>query len=273
VPTLAATLRLPASADPEARLQALLDAGFERLGLEPPFYEHQEGATLACAPRGAFVAVRLFLPFPRAVHPGMPCPFRLGSPQREDERDALLQGSRTLAFADRHAIPTVLLPATPREEAGQRPLSSLLRTLDGLLSLAGRYALRLALSPGRPGELPSPEEAEACFREFRGGPLALWPDPACEREARWCSLWSRFSAALAGVTLRAPADEIESGAAAGQWKAYRSVLEQSPVWLLDLPEAAPPALARRGAEILEALLEGPARGPQSYGDFGIVSGA
>jgi len=158
-----------------------------------------------------WVSVRLFLPYPRGLEFGAPCPFELGSLHSEAKRDAYRQGVTTIEFADRHAIPYVLLPpgrldlpagrgraatsggalsAEPtrrclaeREDRMGPQLSSYLGTVERLLEIADNYSVRLAITPtGRLDSFPLPAEVEVCLREFRGAPLVPWRDTAWELE-------------------------------------------------------------------------------------------
>jgi hypothetical protein len=252
MPVLACSLRAPPGCRAGARARAILDAGFEGMGLEPPLALADWKAVRETVPAGCLRSLRLFLPFPRGLRPGEACPFRLGALHPEEKRDAEKHGGETVVFAERHAIPWVLLPAAAREGAPGAALASFLSTLARLLNAADRYAVQLALTPASGAhELPDAGEIEACFREFAGAPLALWPTAvAAEQPA------PPGAARLAGVTI--PAGHTREGL---RREPLRALIDAAPIWLLDPPAAAPEANLATGRELLESLLRGPEKSP------------
>ena len=182
---------------------AILDEGFEGLVLEAPLHHDAWNALRELLPRNSVKAIRLFLPYPRALRPGAPSPFVAAAGGREERRAALAQAQKSLEAADRLGVPLVLLPMTRLDIPGLSPdymaptdsiegetlrlrstdgevrtrMDSLLLLLSFLLERAERYATTICLTPGnRSGELPLTPEALACLEEFEGAPLGLWLD-------------------------------------------------------------------------------------------------
>ena len=182
---------------------AILDEGFEGLVLDAPLHHDAWNALRELLPRNSVRAIRLFLPYPRALRPGAPSPFVAAAGSREERRAALAQAQKSLEAADRLGAPLVLLPMTCLDIPGLSPdymaptdsiegetlrlrstdeevrtrMDSLLLLLSFLLERAERYATTICLTPGnRSGELPLTPEALACLEEFEGAPLGLWLD-------------------------------------------------------------------------------------------------
>ena len=182
---------------------AILDEGFEGLVLEAPLHHDAWNALRELLPRNSVKAIRLFLPYPRALRPGAPSPFVAAAGGREERRAALAQAQKSLEAADRLEAPLVLLPMTRLDIPGLSPdymaptdsiegetlrlrstdgevrtrMDSLLLLLSFLLERAERYATTICLTPGnRSGELPLTPEALTCLEEFEGAPLGLWLD-------------------------------------------------------------------------------------------------
>lgn len=243
-PQLAVSLRLPPEEDVSKAVARRLDAGFGRLGLEGPLYPFQVDALVAAVGFERWVSVRLFLPYPRGLEPGAPCPFELGSLHSEAKRDAYRQGVTTIEFADRHAIPYVLLPPgrldlpagrgrpvasgealsaeltrrclAEREDRMGPHLSSYLSTVERLLEVADNYSIRLAIAPtGRLDSFPAPAEVEVCLREFRGAPLVPWRDTAWELERLATAPSVAKASAPGGTTGRADTSPSDEGAGEG----------------------------------------------------------
>ena len=182
---------------------AILDEGFEGLVLEAPLHHDAWNALRELLPRNSVKAIRLFLPYPRALRPGAPSPFVAAAGGREERRAALAQAQKSLEAADRLEAPLVLLPMTRLDIPGLSPdymaptdsiegetlrlrstdgevrtrMDSLLLLLSFLLERAERYATTICLTPGnRSGELPLTPETLTCLEEFEGAPLGLWLD-------------------------------------------------------------------------------------------------
>jgi hypothetical protein len=229
-------------------------------------------------------AVEIFLPHPPALQPGEPSPFAIASLHAETRRDSIAQALETVRFADRHAIPWVLLPAAriddlPRAEVltgrrgaadfaaglarlGERrqPLAAAHRDaffmlLSRVLAVAERYATRIGiLAGGLPESFPWPGEVVAALREFRGAPLAPWLDLAAragslERGFAGEGAWEPVAKAAEGAVLReVPAARDEP----------RALLSTAGIWVFD-PDRGPdedPAELAPAAESLLRLAQG-----------------
>src|SRR5262245_22721724 len=168
-----------------ARAKAALDAGFDGLALEAPFYWRQGEALREEVPRQAVLAIQLFLPYPRGLKEEQPCPFELGSLHAEGRRDALRYGNETILLAAERGIPIVRIApfaagdARPAERPALRArrLDALRLTLEKLLDLADRHQRTIALTTATtPEEIPSVEELRAIAGELAGAPLTAWVD-------------------------------------------------------------------------------------------------
>jgi len=196
---------LSASGPIEARQSAseILDAGYEGIVLDAPVHHEAWLALCDLLPKDTVKAIRLFLPYPRALRRHEKAPFLAAGESQGDRSDALSQAGKTLEAVDQMGIPFVLIPMTglgltglerrylaptassDSEQMGRRlshhevsaRMDSLLFLLSFLLEKAERYATRICLTPGnRPAELPLFSECLACLEEFEGAPLGLWLD-------------------------------------------------------------------------------------------------
>lgn len=286
--TFAVTLRGHPSLRLDRSATLALDAGFRKLVLGAPLHGFQWEKLEGLLPRESIAAVEAFLPYPRAVRPGSACPFEIAPVHPEARRDSVKQGQKTILFAERRAVPVVLLPPAGlegvtrndllglrrdrlfperlarllerrRQEARPRA-DALLSLLSKLLPAADRYGVRLALVPsGFPDEVPGADEAEATLREFEGAPLRIWLDLArvaadLELDPAAAARWERLAAVSEGATLG------EEAAAAS-----RSILERSPVWAIDPPEQGFEEALAAGRAFLEGLDRGPRAEPTRGG--------
>jgi hypothetical protein len=279
-PAFAASIRAQEPAAGLQRARLLLEAGFEKLVLEEPLHARTWEALEDLLPRERLIALRLFVPYPRDLHLGAPSPFRLGSLDAAERRDALKQGEASLLLAERQAIPFVLLPvvrlegppgrsaakAAERQELGRLTLDSYRSTLDRLLAAAERLGRTICVTPSaREDELTSPDAACGCLREFSGAPLALWldtcrwapePPPAGERPGA-------KPLSYAGASLHDLEDGREGlvpGTGTLDWAALGEPLRAAPVWVLDLRAGAAPDEIIEGRKFLEELHSPPEAG-------------
>lgn len=339
MPLLSGLVRSCAPGDAVTRTRKVLEAGFERFTLFAPLWAAEAETILETFPRDLLCAVELFLPFPRGVRQGEPCPFRLGSPHPEERRDAVRWGSETLRFAETNEVRTVVVPplrldpalrkahlrltAEPssgerargerltdggltgervrRErlggerdadgrEAGERaipggavsglaaaiessrlaearvPLDAFRSVLSRLLEEADTRGVKLALVPGGwADELPSVPEALDLLREFRGGPLGIWPRTSSLAAAAdlFPGASESLHAARAAIGGAILSDRDEEGAplAPGEgdldWGAQRRILEAAGVWVADVPGSPTVEALRTGLEFLARLAAGP----------------
>jgi sugar phosphate isomerase/epimerase len=289
--TLAASLRAARPHDCEPKLNALLDAGFEKVLLAEPLHRPTWEALLPALPREHALAMRLFLPYPRGVRLDRAAPFVLGETHPEARRAALRQAFSTLEAADSLGVRIVVLPVVEIETPGlpkglvdparpqelppellsrRRPeaadrLDSYLWTLARLLERAERYGLALCVTPtNRACELPLFEETDRVLREFRGAPLRVWLDTA-----RWPAeaLAPPADAAggapglaapwdVAGASLhdaRAEAEKLPPGDGDLDWNALAGPLRRLDNWCLDLSATASRAQLASGREFLLEL--------------------
>jgi hypothetical protein len=275
--TLAASIRAQNPPQVLERASLLLESGFEKLVLEDPLHASSWEELRKFLPRESVAAIRLFLPYPRAVRVGESNPFRLGALGGEERRDAMAQAAVSLQTAADHSIPLVLLPVVrgeiPTREgpAGSDPARS--RTLDAyksalsrILDLADRAELTICITPSaRPEELPAAPDTEECFREFAGAPLAIWLDvarfPADLRDFRDQAPRQDGGtqspgppARLRGVSihdLRSQEEGHVPGSGETDWQGLRDAIRRCPLWVLDLRARASAAEIRQGYEFLE----------------------
>ena len=269
-----------------------LDLGFSSIGILSPFHVRDWDSAMGMLPREAISAIELFLPYPRGIRPGAPCPFPLGSPSPDDKRDVVRYGTETILFADENGIRTVLVPPVRldaelrqsqlrlRKKRNVRDVLASLRTarkseavarldafrsvLSRLLNVADRYGVRLVLIPGGwIDELPGAEEAAACLQEFRGAPLGIWLDilgRAVALEVDAISTWAALEADLAGATLSDHDEELNEvplGEGSLNWEEARELLQKCPVWLVDSPRETAQGEGSKDIEFLEGLGRGP----------------
>jgi len=276
----AATIRSSPSTDVTTAVREALDLGFGRLGLAHPFDSLHWERIREFVSRDRVVSVELFLPYPGALRPGVPCPFALGSLHTEVKRDALKYGNETVRFADRNDIPFVRIQPfavegvsrakwlaacrdphraerlerleAQRKVNAERHLDSFKSVLARLLDLADRYEVRVALTPGGSlPEMPSYAETSACIEEFAGAPLVVWPDTLLasrEGEAAGVeapeSWWDAFQERMPGVTLRDLSPDLEPaplGTGRVDWDSMRPMLEAASTWMVDPVQMTPAA--------------------------------
>jgi sugar phosphate isomerase/epimerase len=254
---------------------AILDEGFEGLVLEAPLHHDVWNALRELLPRNSVRAIRLFLPYPRALRPEAPSPFVAAAGSREERRAALAQAQKSLEAADRLGAPLVLIPMTRLDIPGLSPdymaptdsiegetlrlrstdeevrtrMDSLLLLLSFLLERAERYATTICLTPGnRSGELPLTPETLACLEEFRGAPLGLWLD-TCRLPGEFLRVPRIADTAgqASGLELfdkvegASVSDETPEGApcspgeGAVPWDLITSSLRSLPLWCVNTP--------------------------------------
>jgi sugar phosphate isomerase/epimerase len=277
----AATVRSSPTTDLASTVRGALDVGFGKLGLAHPLYAPHWESIREFISTDSVASVELFLPYPRALRPGAPCPFVLGSLHPEMRRDAVRHGSETVRFADRVGIPFVRIQPfgvegvsrsmwlaachDPHKEErlaalearrklnAERQLDSFKSVLARLLDLADRYEVRLALTPGgAPSEMPNYAEMSACIQEFEGAPLVLWPDTLLAATGSegtgtggpdgW---WDAFQGRMPGVTLRDLTPGLEPaplGTGRLDWDTMLPMLEAAATWMVDPVRVTPAAL-------------------------------
>lgn len=286
-PRLAASLRLDDPLRAAECIDRAVDAGYEKLVLEPPLHRETWSAVRAHAPRDAIAAMRLFLPSSADSRPSQPPQVRWGSLDRAERRSAIARGLDTLAEADRAGCPLVLAPivrlddeslaAGPvdarlavsldpairkqrRAEAEAR-LAAVLATLEPLLSKAERYAITIAIGvTNRPRELPLVEEADRVLHEFAGAPLGLWLDtarfPAELVEVPDLGRTQgapKFRAAGSVRGLTARSESIQSARDVAE-VVLRQGLARAPMTSVDLGANASGAALTEAREVIEAIL-------------------
>ncbi len=274
--TLAASVRGTESASTLDRARSLLELGFDFVTLEEPLHAAVWEELRGMLPRESVVAVRLFVPYPKSVRPGSRSGFRLGLTDAGDRGEVLKQAKETLRVADDRSIPRVLVPVasvddephrrSPGYKRSQDPetakvFDSYRSTLYELLSLADRYDVTLCLTPTpRRNEVPSLGEAEACLREFDGGPVALWLDTARLPELELPDLEAGsdegLRSALHGISVHDVGGGVEGltpGRGDIDWKEVEGTLTASPIWALDLRAGASLDEFTRGREFFEQL--------------------
>ena len=271
----AASLSALKADDARKTASAILDEGSEGLALEAPLHHDAWNALRELLPRDSVKAIRLFLPYPRALRPGAPSPFVAAAGGREERRAALAQAQKSLEAAARLEAPLVLLPMTRLDIPGLSPdymaptdsiegetlrlrstdgevrtrMDSLLLLLSFLLERAERYATTICLTPGnRSGELPLTPETLTCLEEFEGAPLGLWLDtcrlpgeflrvPRIADTASPVSGLELFDKVEgASVSDEAPGGTLcNPGEGAVPWDLITSSLRSLPLWCVNTP--------------------------------------
>lgn len=287
---LATTVRGSPTDDVQARSRHALDVGFQTLGLLQPLYASDWELLEKSLPRESILALELFLPYPRGLHPGEPCPFRLGSAAAEDIRDAVKYGTETLRIAERHGIQWVVVSPTSMDKELRRrrvasvgeqrapglledlrasrqawsasALDALKRGLSSLLEAADRHGVRLAMTPGGwLDEMPDEPEVLLCLEEFRGAPLELWPDTFRHLVSLQLGAFPSRGRGIpddppSGVLLRdhdGDWNAVLPGVGVAPWRDWLSGLLRAPVWLVDPPVQTPPEALAACREFLEML--------------------
>jgi sugar phosphate isomerase/epimerase len=296
---LATSVRGSRIGDAPAEAHQALDAGFQGLGLLRPLFGPDWEVLEKSLPRESILTLELFLPYPRGLRPGEPCPFRLGSAAAEDIRDAVKYGTETLRIAARHGIPSVLVSPTSRDDELRRrrkasiednqvsglrkdleaarqlwsasALDALKRVLSRLLDTADRQGVRLALVPGGwIDELPNEPEVLLCLEEFCGAPLDVWLDTFRCTVSRQLGVHPVCRHDIpdglrAGVSLRDYDGDWNArlpGGGVAPWKEWLAGLSRVPVWLVDRPCGTPPEALSECREFLETLSV-----PETGGNF------
>ena len=275
--TLAATLRLARPWNWQEELDLRLDLGFERLVLGAPLAERVESDVLRRLPRGAALAVELFLRQPDVSSGHRRRAVTLGDRDRATRDAALAEGLRVLELADRIEARAVIVPPAglddarlargfldPTRSVGIEPellavreaeararLDAWLSVVEKLAGRADRYGSTLAIVPtNRPDELPLAPEVHRVAEELRGAPLALWLDTA-----RWpvefvevTSIGAAPADGSAGEELpvvgvrvhdaRGPAEGLSPGAGDLEWDLLTPSLRRYETWCLDLGSGA-----------------------------------
>ena len=275
------------------RAKRILDAGFEGIGLGHPFHTFDWEEIRPTLPREKIDSIDLFLPYPSSHPPGAPCPFHLDSSHPEEKRDAVKYGTETVLFADRSAIPFILVHPVLLEEVLRKQVEELPRNkrfsegvlkiqalrapeaklkldpfrsvLSKLLDVAARHGVKLALVPGGfIDEAPDLLEARACLKEFAGAPLFVWIDTfshsMAEEFGAVDQLFTDLKENLVGATLRdmSPRKKpVLLGEGKANWDVLRPLLEASPLWLADPPEISAEGALKQSLEFFETLRRGP----------------
>ncbi len=244
MPRIIASVRHSDASDVNAQTSTCLDAGCESVVLSQPFYRRDWQRLRTDLPAGVLFGCELFTPLPRGLHPGMPCPLRLGTLHREDKRDAENIGAESIRFASAFTLGYVFLPSVRidawvnspgspravanrrRHELAERHFDSFLSSVDRLLSAAERASVQLLVTPvAELGMLPNSAETTRLLHEFRGAPIGVWPDTladaresaAAEEESKVgeevdTAAWRQFGEAVVGATLRdTPGDAPGAG--------------------------------------------------------------
>lgn len=294
--TFLAAIRSSPAASATLLARKALDLGYHGVSLGHPFHARDWEELSPAIPLESISSVELFLPYPRQLRAGEPCPFRLGSSRAEDRQEAVLQGTRTIQFAEAGQIPTVIVPTLklegdlrrdflkilPRPDFAQRapllwarrkagvsrPLDSYKSVVYRLLEAADRYGTRLALSCGGwIDEAPGILEAAACLEEFAGSPCCVWLDSVVEGvaggtlyPAESTELLDALKEHVAGATLRDAAEDRSPavlGTGCLEWEKASPILAACEAWMADPPPDSPGEALGPSLEFLARLASGP----------------
>jgi hypothetical protein len=115
MPSFLAAIRSSSTGSALQLARRALDLGYQGIALGHPLHARDWEELGPALPRDSIASVELFLPYPRQLRAGEPCPFHLDSSGAEDKQEAVRQGVRTIQFAEAHQIPTVLVPVMKLE--------------------------------------------------------------------------------------------------------------------------------------------------------------